>query len=81
MYETLPLDDLGSVLKMLILEAQGSFAFEILENLEFQSSISYTPAASELGRQLPDIEAPALIPARGSKRSLVDQLLRSRPCV
>ena len=66
---------------MLILEAQGTFAFEILENLEFQSSIPYTLAASELGRQLPDIEAPALIPARGSKRSLVDQLLRSRPCV
>ena len=81
MYETLPLYDSGSVLGTLILEAQGFFAFEVLENLEFQSSISYTPAASELGRQLPDIEAPALIPARGSKRSLVDQLLRSRPCV
>ena len=81
MYETLPFDDLGSVLKMLILEAQGTFAFEILENLELQSSIPYTLAASELGRQLADIEAPALIPARGSKRSLVDQLLRSRPCV
>ena len=64
--------------RTLIVEAEGIRALENVETLKLQKPIPNTRAASELGRQLPDVEAPALKPARGSKRSLVDQLLRPR---